>query len=391
MATIFKRPNSPFWQVAWLDPNGKRRWRSTKTVDRKQAEQTAATFDKALALGLAKKLTPDKAHQVLKEGLEEVFLAVNREALPSSTVRDWCTQWLSAKEIETESATHERYAGILKRFYEFLGPRADKDIGLLRTEDISKFRNALAKDLSVASANLAVKTLRAAMAAAYREQLVERNVAAAVDVIETTTESKRRPFTVAEIQTLLTKAGDTELRGLIVFGLFGGLRLGDIARLRWDNVDLEEKELTFTVKKTGRRQTIPIAPPLVNYLVETLSAPDNPNTPLFPKAAALAKNKVSMLSNQFHELLVQCGLATKQSKEATGEGRNKARTTNELSFHSLRHSFVSALKAAGVGEAVAMALAGHSSAAISRAYTKIPAEVLAAAVAKLPDVTKGKV
>ena len=386
MASIFKRENSPYWQVAWFDPNGKRRWQSTKTTDRKQAEKTAAAFDKALALGLAKKLTPDKARQVLSEGLEEVFLAVNREAMPSSSVRDWCTRWLEAKEIETESTTYERYDGILKRFYKFLGPRADNDLGLLRTDDISRFRTTLAKNLSVASANLAVKVLRAVLETAFREQLVERNVAAAVDVIETAAESKRRPFTVNEIQRLLQKAGDTELRGLIVFGLFGGLRLGDIARLRWSNVDLAEKEITFTVKKTGRRQITPIAPPLAKYL-ENLSAPDDPNSPLFPRAAELAENNVSMLSSQFHGLLVQCGLAPERTKISTNKGRNTARVTSELSFHSLRHSFVSALKAAGVGEAVALALAGHSSAAISRAYTKIPAEVLAAAVAKLPDVT----
>jgi site-specific recombinase XerD len=61
---------------------------------------------------------------------------------------------------------------------------------------------------------------------------------------------------------------------------------------------------------------------------------------------------------------------------------------SELSFHSLRHSFVSILKATGANEAVAMALAGHETRAISQQYTSLDENTLRTAVDKLPDVTK---
>jgi len=63
------------------------------------------------------------------------------------------------------------------------------------------------------------------------------------------------------------------------------------------------------------------------------------------------------------------------------------REQNQLSFHCLRHTAATLLKAAGVSESVAMEFVGHDSASVSRSYTHIPTEVLKLAADKLPDVT----
>jgi integrase len=84
-------------------------------------------------------------------------------------------------------------------------------------------------------------------------------------------------------------------------------------------------------------------------------------------------------------------LAAKKSHKANPEarkGRAAKREQNPLSFHSLRHTATSLLKAAGVGDSVAMEFVGHDSKSVSRAYTHIPAEALRSAADKLPDVTK---
>lgn len=59
----------------------------------------------------------------------------------------------------------------------------------------------------------------------------------------------------------------------------------------------------------------------------------------------------------------------------------------ELSFHSLRHAFVSALANAGVSPDMRQALAGHSTAAMSENYTHRGLDPLRAAIALLPPVT----
>ena len=58
-----------------------------------------------------------------------------------------------------------------------------------------------------------------------------------------------------------------------------------------------------------------------------------------------------------------------------------------LSFHSLRHSAVSLLKAHGASDAFARAIVGHESDAVSQQYTHLDANDLRATVDAMPDVT----
>jgi integrase len=75
--------------------------------------------------------------------------------------------------------------------------------------------------------------------------------------------------------------------------------------------------------------------------------------------------------------------------EAPAKGRKQAREGSEISFHSLRHSAVTMLKAAGVSDFIAREIVGHESAAISRQYTHLTTDDKRAAMQRLPDVTNG--
>jgi integrase len=70
-------------------------------------------------------------------------------------------------------------------------------------------------------------------------------------------------------------------------------------------------------------------------------------------------------------------------KSRTKQGR-ASRLTAELCFHSLRHTATSALKSAGVSDAIARAIVGHESAAVSRAYTHLDMETMRKALEKMP-------
>ncbi len=64
------------------------------------------------------------------------------------------------------------------------------------------------------------------------------------------------------------------------------------------------------------------------------------------------------------------------------------REASEISFHSLRHSAVTMLKAAGVSDFIAREIVGHESAAVSRQYTHLTTDDKRAAMRRLPDVTR---
>ena len=70
-------------------------------------------------------------------------------------------------------------------------------------------------------------------------------------------------------------------------------------------------------------------------------------------------------------------------------GANQAREASEISFHSLRHSAVTMLKAAGVSDFIAREIVGHENAAVSCQYTHLTTDDKRAAMQRLPDVTNG--
>ena len=144
MASLHKDPRgkSPFWYCAFMSEDGNRHFRSTKTKDKRQAVQICNTWAKAAALG--GKLSPDKARQVIAQGVADMLMA-SGQTLPSASIRDWCKRWLESKSLEAETRTHDRYETSIKRFLQFLGPKADEDLESLSVTDILGFRDQVAK------------------------------------------------------------------------------------------------------------------------------------------------------------------------------------------------------------------------------------------------------
>src|SRR5208283_2762590 len=198
--------------------------------------------------------------------------------------------------------------GVANQFLDHIGRKADSDIKKITPTDVAGFRDAAAKRLAVSSANLMLKILRSIFTTARREGLMDDNPAERVTILKQRKDFERRPFTLPELKRLMELA-DKEWRGMILFGLYTGQRLGDIATLTWKNLDLTKEEIRLTTGKTGRRQLLPLSAPLLGY-VEKLPANDDPDTPLFLNAHATVQRqgRAGNLSNQFHKLLVAAGL-----------------------------------------------------------------------------------
>ena len=198
----------------------------------------------------------------------------------------------------------------------------------------------------------------------------------------------RRPFTIDEIEKLLQEA-DEDWKGVILFGLYTGQRLGDIVRLTWRNLSLEDGLLTLDSKKTGRHQILPIAQPILDWLGEREGSSD-PKDPIFPEFHDIATRsaKVGLLSSRFHDLMARAGLVPKHAhqKREGKQGRTGKRTQSELTFHCLRHTATSLMKNAGISPAIVQEFVGHTSKAVSDSYTHIEIEALRKAAGALPDV-----
>jgi integrase len=368
MASLRRLPKSPYWIACFTLPDGTRTQRSTKSTDRREAQRIANKFEDASAEGSGGRLTEVQARKVIAD----IYSIANKNAISSSTIKDFFAAWLKRKELEATEKTHLRYKNAADHLLKYLGPNAKADIAHLTSKEITGFRDDLAGRLTTGTVNTALKIIRSALAQAKRDGILDVNEAERVSVLkDRSNKDSRRPFTMAEMNKIL-KAANDEWRGMILFGIYTGLRLSDLAMLTWLNIDLQRREISLETAKTGRRQILPLAKPIVDYL-GNLTLGDTPDQPIFPEiyAARQRSQYGGTLSNQFYQILVSAGLAKKRTHESLDKGRGSKRKLNELSFHSLRHTATSLLKNAGVSDVVARDIIGHESEAVSRNYTHI--------------------
>lgn len=377
MAALRKKERSPYWFACFTLPDGRRVQRSTKETARKAAQAKADQWEK-LAKDRAK---ARQSHRVIAD----IYQAAHSEDLPDATIRAFMEGWLKRREKELSRKSCEAYAYSAKKFAEFLGTEADRPIADLDTRQFIAFRDKQAERVSHSTVNNYTKNLGIIFEDARRDGFIADNPARDCPRLKTakkSAEETRRPFTVAELTKLISLANE-EMKSLILFGLYTGQRLGDLATLTWANLDLVAGEVQITTTKTGRRVRIPICAPLMEH-IESLPVSDNPHAAIHPSAFNCT---TAAISNRFGDLLASAGMAPPRSRGvSTGQGRDGMRTTNELSFHCLRHTATSLMKNAGVSPAIVQDIIGHSSEAVSANYTHIEADSKRKALDSLPAI-----
>ena len=379
MASIWKHPQSKYFTACFRDHNGRQRRISTKETKRKNAQKLADEYEKASRT----KRTLKQAQAVLDRLHEEL----SGEKVVRIGFRQYLNDWLKAKDAETARTTMTFYRGSLNKFVHFLGNRSDEPIREITKQDVVAFRNSLIKKVSAKTANHDLKALKMMFKSARRDSVVTEDPTEFVEPVRRERVSKiKRPFTLGELRNILDLATD-EWRSMILFGIYSGQRLGDIATLRWNNIDLQRDELRLSTRKTGRTMILPLAAPLRKHII-SLRFSSDPTAPIHPKAFDLVErqHKTGNLSNQFADLLAAVGLREKKNHKGTGKGRGSRRNVEPVSFHSLRRTATTILHEAGVPAAVAQALIGHDSEAMHELYVSVGREALQKAAAALPEI-----
>lgn len=364
------------WYIGWR-AGGRTRARSTGTADRKEAEKQLAAF---VAL--------DAIHQ--RGGpIDELYRNLKGAALPATVVRSLKAElddWVAEAKATTAPGTHDRYRGLAEALVDFFGADDRKPrLADVTTDSLRAYLAHSLKRKSAVTVNWERKVLRVFFRRAVANGRITHEPAAAIKPFRSAPdERRRRPFTVEEVRLLLSKA-EGFWKAAVLLGFYTGLRISDIASMPVGAVDLDEAVIRLATRKTGSRVTLPLPAVVVDVLRARIRELGKPKAtdPLWPGPASMPSGQ---RSNEFHRLMVACGLVAARSHHGSGKGRDAARDTSKLSFHCLRHTFVSTLKATGSGQAVAKALAGHASDQISDHYTSLPIDTLRSAVAALPDV-----
>jgi integrase len=198
--------------------------------------------------------------------LDRLHEELSAENVVRTSFHQYLNDWLKAKDAETARSTMTFYRGSLNKFVQFLGNRFDEPISEITKQDVVAFRNALIKQVSAKIANHDLKALKMMFKSARIDSVITEDPTEFVETVRRERASNiKRPFTLAELRSILDLASE-EWRSVILFGLYSGQRLGDVATLRWSNIDLVRDELRLSTRKTGKTMILPLAASLRKHI-----------------------------------------------------------------------------------------------------------------------------
>ncbi len=420
MATLRKQKKSDFYYVRFQH-KGKDYWRSTGKKTKKEAEERAkeiiaevreeasvqdrltealaevevfshsdsddtalshATIDTCFRsiVALLNQLPPAQRDRIRLE----LGSKLQRGSEAKLTVAEAWGKWLdSPKKRRPGERTIQGYETQWKRFLHWLETREVKflhEVTPVVAEDYA--RDLQRAHYAPGTYNSHLTFLRGMFKVLLRTAGMTVNPWEGLPLLELERQS-RRQLTAKELKTVFSRA-QGDLRYMIGIGLYTGLRLKDVATLKWSSWEEDQHMLSVKPAKTARKNKIVRIPlhPVAEALLRELRAKAKGEYVL-PVTAKDYERDNSIVSSRIQKFFESCGIATKE--EAPEGSRQKAIT--RVGFHSLRHSFVSLCAANRVPQVAVMELVGHGSPAMTALYSHAGDEQKAKAIAALPSIS----
>jgi integrase len=285
------------------------------------------------------------------------------------TVSDYLDGWLDDAAPENVGAKAlERYRGLVKnQIKPHLGAI---QLQQLRPRDITSWIKALRETgISIRSVQHAHGVLRSALTYAASAELVERNVAALVKAPKA---ARKKPtiLKAGEIGNSLAKLEGLSIYPIAALAVGTGARRGEIAALRWSDIDFEAATVRIERSLEQTKAGIRVKPPKTEDGHRTITLPAF-------VIEALHEHRRSQL-----ELRMAMGVGALPKNAPVfgtieGDWPNpysisdrwrdavKKRNLPKVTFHSLRHSHASALIAADLDVVSISRRLGHASPALT--------------------------
>jgi site-specific recombinase XerD len=248
----------------------------------------------------------------------------------------------------------------------FIGAVGDKTMTDYTLEDVERFKNQnLTFGFSPTSVNIAYRSMKAVFSLAMKLEVIIKSPFRYSTAIKL---ADRKPAFLSHenLKSLLAVTSNTTLKDMFFIAALSGMRLSEIVNLKWSQIDFARREIMiqnsddFTTK-TGKSRSIPMHSKVIEIL-----------------QCRMAKNREYVFSKptgyKFHESYV-----THYFKKCC----IKANLSEDVHFHTLRHSAASFLINAGVSIYEVQKILGHSSVVTTQIYSHLSPSTLNLSINKI--------
>ncbi len=368
---LTKRKRSKYWYIVTTNQVTKKRsYKSTGTEDKEQAKQIKRELEMSLGFMSEGARQAENVKNVILSGIERTTGTIIQNKTPLESI--WTEYQRNERVRALKPNTLRGNKSILGAFIKFLKLAGVESVEQINYEVAKAYQDSLRLN---GRSGGTITNHRHCLHGIFKR--VKRAVGLHMNPfedIETPFRPQRehhRCFKPEELKKLLG-AASPEWCMLITLAFYTGLRFGDCCQFKLEFIEWDNDIILITPEKTERfnkELIIPLHPSLKRAIQSYTNALSGY---LIPSFAELQGKQVKGFSMEFGILLRALGF-----KKKTPEGI--------LDFHSLRHTFNTALANSNVDVSTRMKLTGHSSVEVNQLYNHA-IEPLRGAIECIPEL-----
>ncbi|MCX6160850.1 MAG: tyrosine-type recombinase/integrase [Ignavibacteriae bacterium] len=312
------------YYICWEDDTRKRHYRSTKCKLKARAQTVLRRF--------------------INEGNEfqerkKIYLT------------DYINYFLKSINNSLEFETCRAYRNVLKSFLQFIGI---KYMHQLSIEDIINYTNEKEKTINNTSINIHLRHIKAFIHKARESNFIYSDWYKKIK-FKKLAEKSRIAIAREDIKIIIDDTEDLFMKEIIMYGYMTGSRRTEIVNQTWENIDFNKMVIKISNTdsfhtKSKKNRIIPISHILAEMLREK-----------FYREQIINKKEYAF---RYKDRKINAEHVTKYFKRVL----NRNGYDKKITFHSLRHSFITNLINAGTDINTVKELAGHDSITTTAQY-----------------------
>ena len=274
----------------------------------------------------------------------------------NGSLEEQIDHFLTAKRMDgLRPRTIKNYKQILEPF----AKRIDKPAGAIITDDIRAYLAYLSDDrkLKITSVKTHINTLRSFFSWLFAEEIIERNPMTRIKSTHIDKKGMRKALAVEELERLRDACISDREKALVEFLASSGCRLGEVSRLRADELDLKNRSVTV-IGKGGKRRKVFFSV-RAKLSIERYLSRRKGGKALFAGGRA-----------PYNDMSPR---AIESAIQRIGE---RAKLANRVHPHLLRHTFATQALNAGMDIVVIQRLLGHENVSTTQIYAEISPEIV---------------